>query len=102
MLLFLKSLPINCHFNIVRFGSQYKSLFQNITAVYNEENARQAEELTNNMKADLGGIELVSILIFFSLINCNQLTDLVTSVAMASRESTRSRSWSPNISSYRW
>jgi hypothetical protein len=102
MLLFLKSLPINCHFNIVRFGSQYKSLFQNITAVYNEENARQAEELTNNMKADLGGTELVSILIFFSLINCNQLTDLVTSVAMASREATRSRSWSPNISSYRW
>ena len=27
MLLFLKSLPVNCHFNIIRFGSEYKSLF---------------------------------------------------------------------------
>ena len=27
MLVFLKSLPLNCHFNIIRFGSQYKSLF---------------------------------------------------------------------------
>jgi hypothetical protein len=69
MILFLKSLPLNCHFNIIRFGSQYKSLFNDITVIYNEENARKAEELINEMKADLGGTELVRILIsFFSFI----------------------------------
>ncbi|CAF1337573.1 unnamed protein product [Rotaria sordida] len=59
MLLFLKSLPINCHFNIVRFGSQYKTLFNEIAAVYNETNAQQAEQLIEQMQADLGGTELL-------------------------------------------
>ncbi|CAF1388833.1 unnamed protein product [Rotaria sordida] len=59
MLLFLKSLPVNCHFNIIRFGSEYESLFHNITAVYNEENARQADQLINRMHANLGGTELL-------------------------------------------
>jgi len=62
MLVFLKSLPINCHFNIVQFGSSYKCLFNEITAIYNEENVRQAEHLINHMQADLGGTELVSML----------------------------------------
>lgn len=62
MLLFLKSLPVNGHFNIIRFGSQCKSLFSQITAIYNEENAQQAEQLINGMKADLGGTERVSSL----------------------------------------
>jgi hypothetical protein len=60
VLLFLKSLPVNCHFNIIRFGSDYRSLFDEITAVYNEENARRAEQLIEQMQADLGGTELVS------------------------------------------
>ncbi|CAF1045856.1 unnamed protein product [Didymodactylos carnosus] len=59
MLLFLKSLPVNCHFNIVRFGSQYKTLFSEITAVYNETNAQQAEALIQQIQADLGGTELL-------------------------------------------
>ncbi|CAF3817744.1 unnamed protein product [Rotaria sordida] len=59
MLLFLKSLPINCHFNIVRFGSQHQTLFKDITAVYNEKNTQKAEQLVKNMKADLGGTELL-------------------------------------------
>ena len=62
MLLFLKSLPVNCHFNIVRFGSSHQALFKEITAVYNEENTQKAEQLTKNMRADLGGTELVGIL----------------------------------------
>jgi len=62
MLLFLKSLPVECHFNIIRFGSRYESLFQDITAVYNDHNARQAEELIDQMEADLGGTELVRII----------------------------------------
>jgi hypothetical protein len=63
MLLFLKNLPTGCHFNIIRFGSDYKSLFSDMTAIYNEDNVRQAEQLMNNMKADLGGTELVSCLV---------------------------------------
>ena len=65
MILFLKSLPLNCHFNIIRFGSQYTSLFNDTTVIYNEENARKAEQLINEMKADLGGTELVNISISF-------------------------------------
>ncbi|CAF1033410.1 unnamed protein product [Adineta steineri] len=59
MLLFFKSLPVNCYFNIIRFGSQYKTLFNEITAVYNENNAQQAEQLIKQMQADLGGTELL-------------------------------------------
>jgi hypothetical protein len=66
MLLFLKSLPVDCHFNIIQFGDKYKSLFRDMTSIYNEENARQAEQLINNMKADLDGTELVS---FLALLN---------------------------------
>ncbi|CAF1034093.1 unnamed protein product [Rotaria sordida] len=53
------SLPMNCHFNIIRFGSEYVTLFNEITVVYNEDNARQAEALVKTMKADLGGTELL-------------------------------------------
>ena len=67
MLLFLKSLPVNCQFNIVRFGSQHQSLFNEITAIYDENNAKKAEVLTTKMKADLGGTELVSLLSIFIL-----------------------------------
>ncbi|CAF3940905.1 unnamed protein product, partial [Adineta steineri] len=31
MLLFLKSLPVNCYFNIIRFGSDHQGLFSEIT-----------------------------------------------------------------------
>ena len=60
MLLFLKSLPVDSHFNIVRFGSSYKTLFPAVTGVYNEENAKKAEQLTKQLAADLGGTELVT------------------------------------------
>jgi len=64
MLLFLKSLPVNCHFNIIRFGSSYETLFKDITAIYNKENAEQAEQLINNMQANLCGTELVCLVFF--------------------------------------
>ena len=66
MLLFLKSLPVNCHFNIIRFGSKHQALFKEITTIYKEENTQKAEQLTKSMSADLGGTELVSILLFFT------------------------------------
>ena len=72
MLLFLKSLPVNCYFNIIRFGSQYKTLFNEVTSIYNEENVKKAEQLINRIQADLGGTKLVSVLckfLFFSSVS---------------------------------
>lgn len=66
MLLFLKSLPVNCYFNILRFGSDYQALFQQVTVVYNETNAQKAVEMSKNMEADLGGTELVRLIPFFN------------------------------------
>ncbi|CAF1681917.1 unnamed protein product, partial [Adineta ricciae] len=60
MVLFLKSLPLNSYFNIIRFGSSYKPLFDQATVVYNEENSKKAEKLVENMQADLGGTELLN------------------------------------------
>ncbi|CAF0916379.1 unnamed protein product [Adineta steineri] len=59
MLLFLKSLPLNSYFNIIRFGTNYELLFNDATVIYNEENFKQAEQMINNMKANLGGTQLV-------------------------------------------
>jgi Ca-activated chloride channel family protein len=59
MILFLKSLPVNCQFNIIRFGSNYATLFNRVTEEYNEQNAKQAEQLILQMSADLGGTELL-------------------------------------------
>ncbi|CAF4867107.1 unnamed protein product, partial [Rotaria sp. Silwood1] len=58
MLLFLKSLPLNCHFNIIRFGSTHQALFNDITAIYNEKNVQKAEQLINQLWANMGGTEL--------------------------------------------
>ena len=60
MLLFLKSLPTNCRFNIIRFGSDFKALFDDqVAREYNEANMREAEALIKGMTASLGGTELL-------------------------------------------
>jgi len=59
MILFLKSLPMNCQFNIVRFGSKYQTLFRQITEQYNEINVKHAQQFIRSMSADLGGTELL-------------------------------------------
>ncbi|CAF2783362.1 unnamed protein product [Rotaria sp. Silwood2] len=59
MLVFLKNLPVDCYFNIIHFGTQYKSLLREITTIYNEENSQKAEQLITKMKVDLGGTELM-------------------------------------------
>ena len=63
VMLFLRSLPTNSQFNIIRFGSTYEALFPEITVVSNKENIRTAEQMVNKMQADLGGTELVSLII---------------------------------------
>ncbi|CAF3519838.1 unnamed protein product [Adineta steineri] len=61
MLLFIRSLPVGSHFNIIRFGSRFDILFKDevLTTVYNEETAKKAEVLTNSISADFGGTELL-------------------------------------------
>jgi hypothetical protein len=61
MLLFIRSLPVGSHFNIIRFGSNFDILFKNesLTAVYDEKTAKQAENLTRSMEANFGGTELL-------------------------------------------
>ncbi|CAF1303922.1 unnamed protein product [Adineta steineri] len=61
LLLFIRSLPVGSHFNIIRFGSRFDILFKDevLTTVYNEETAKKAEVLTNSISADFGGTELL-------------------------------------------
>ncbi|CAF1182039.1 unnamed protein product [Rotaria sordida] len=60
MLLFLKSLPINCGFNIIRFGSKFSALFTDqVTREYNKGNMCEAEAMIKDMGADFGGTELL-------------------------------------------
>ncbi|CAF5038932.1 unnamed protein product, partial [Rotaria sp. Silwood1] len=60
MLLFLKSLPVNCRFNIIRFGSKFSALFTDqVTREYNKANMCEAEAMIKDMGADLGGTELL-------------------------------------------
>ena len=58
LLLFLKSLPDGCYFNVVGFGSSYKTLF-NKSQLYNDSNLKKATDLAKSMKADLGGTEIL-------------------------------------------
>ncbi|CAF3924382.1 unnamed protein product, partial [Rotaria sp. Silwood1] len=117
MLLFLKSLPMNCHFNIIRFGTNYETLFKEITAVYNEQNAQKAEKLINNLQADLGGTELLRPLqwleqyspeegrarqIFLltdgEISNVNEVLDLCRSMATSTRIFSFGLGYSPSRS----
>ncbi|CAF0934168.1 unnamed protein product [Adineta ricciae] len=51
-------LPINCQFNITRFGSNYQTRLNTATAVYNEANVRSAEELISNMNVNFGKLSV--------------------------------------------
>ena len=59
LLLFLKSLPDGCYFNVVGFGSRYSTLFKN-SQLYNDKNLEEATRLAETMKADLGGTEILA------------------------------------------
>ncbi|XP_069960100.1 von Willebrand factor A domain-containing protein 5A isoform X2 [Cherax quadricarinatus] len=59
LLLFLKSLPIGCFFNIISFGSDFCSLFPAGSCEYNEETLARACELQRNLYADMGGTEIL-------------------------------------------
>ncbi|KAM7539950.1 hypothetical protein Aperf_G00000031187 [Anoplocephala perfoliata] len=61
LLLFLKSLPRKCRFQIVSFGSEHSSLFPQ-PVDYTKENLKQAMNHQERLEADLGGTELYSAL----------------------------------------
>ena len=58
LLLFLKSLPDGCHFNVLGFGSSYDHLFKT-SELYNDESVEKACNHAQNLQADLGGTEIL-------------------------------------------
>ena len=58
LVLLLKSLPEDCHFNIYGFGSSFKSLFPS-SAPYTQQNLDTATQHAQELEADLGGTELL-------------------------------------------
>ncbi|VDD75944.1 unnamed protein product [Mesocestoides corti] len=61
LLLFLKSLPRKCRFQIVGFGSMFRALF-NEPVDYTKENLDRALEYQSSLKADMGGTEVFQAL----------------------------------------
>ncbi|XP_050716857.1 von Willebrand factor A domain-containing protein 5A-like isoform X2 [Eriocheir sinensis] len=59
LLLFLKSLPAGCLFNVVSFGNHYSLLFPEGSRTYNEETLKIALNLQATMDADMGGTEIL-------------------------------------------
>ncbi|XP_018023798.1 von Willebrand factor A domain-containing protein 5A isoform X2 [Hyalella azteca] len=60
LLLFLKSLPPGCRFNIVSFGSTHSFLFKEGSRTYSEATLAMACELHASMKANMGGTEVLA------------------------------------------
>ena len=59
LILFLKSLPEGCNFNIIGFGSSYEKLFPAVSVPYTQETLDKATQHAQGMQADLGGTELL-------------------------------------------
>ena len=58
LVLFLKSMPEGSYFNIYGFGSRFESLFPSSVA-YNQTNLSKATAHAQNLKADMGGTEIL-------------------------------------------
>uniref|UniRef100_A0A8C1H0L6 von Willebrand factor A domain-containing protein 5A-like n=1 Tax=Cyprinus carpio TaxID=7962 RepID=A0A8C1H0L6_CYPCA len=58
LLLLLKSLPVGCYFNIYGFGSDFKSFFPQ-SVEYNQDTVDKALKRVKEMKADMGGTEIL-------------------------------------------
>ncbi|XP_072465242.1 von Willebrand factor A domain-containing protein 5B1 isoform X2 [Notamacropus eugenii] len=59
LILILKSLMPTCLFNIIGFGSTFKTLFPS-SQVYSEENLTTACDSIQNLRADMGGTNILS------------------------------------------
>ncbi|XP_051813589.1 von Willebrand factor A domain-containing protein 5A-like isoform X37 [Acanthochromis polyacanthus] len=58
LLLLLKSLPMGCYFNIYSFGSSFEHIFPQ-SVEYSEKSMEEALKKVKEMKADLGGTEIL-------------------------------------------
>ncbi|XP_053336108.1 von Willebrand factor A domain-containing protein 5A-like isoform X1 [Clarias gariepinus] len=58
LLLMLKSLPLDCYFNIYGFGSNFDSFFPE-SVQYSQDTIDQAVKKVNEMQADMGGTEIL-------------------------------------------
>ena len=58
LVLFLKSMPEGCYFNIYGFGSSFESLFP-ASVLYNEETLAKATAHAQSLAANLGGTEVL-------------------------------------------
>ena len=58
LVLFLKSIPEGCYFNIISFGSRYASFFPS-SMPYNQETMEKSTAFAKTMRADFGGTELL-------------------------------------------
>ncbi|XP_058263689.1 von Willebrand factor A domain-containing protein 5A-like isoform X1 [Hemibagrus wyckioides] len=61
LLLLLKSLPMDCYFNIYGFGSRYNSFFPQ-SVQYSQDTMEQAVQKVKEMQADMGGTEILPAL----------------------------------------
>ena len=59
--LILRSLPSNCFFNVISFGSSHSALFEK-SVLYSETSCNSAIQLAQTMEANFGGTELLSVL----------------------------------------
>ncbi|XP_070560667.1 von Willebrand factor A domain-containing protein 5B1-like [Ptychodera flava] len=59
LMLFLKSLPVSCQFNIIGFGSGFKPLFES-SRPYTQVTVDEGCQYVTKMKADMGGTNLYS------------------------------------------
>ncbi|OHT03794.1 hypothetical protein TRFO_01469 [Tritrichomonas foetus] len=57
LLIFIHSLPINCYFNVVQFGSSFHKLWEN-SQLYTEKNVNHAISCMEKFDANLGGTEI--------------------------------------------
>jgi len=58
--LFLKSLPEDCYFNIIGFGSRYVQLFADGSQRYGADTLQRAMRHATNLAADLGGTQILA------------------------------------------
>ncbi|CAL8104254.1 unnamed protein product [Orchesella dallaii] len=58
LLLFLHSMPADCYFNVIGFGSSFSFLFPN-SAKYDDGTLKIAVAHTKDLEADLGGTEIL-------------------------------------------
>ena len=61
--LLLRSLSPGCAFNVVGFGTKFKFLFPEGSRLYDAENLRKATEYASQIKADMGGTEMLPPLV---------------------------------------